>query len=227
MDMFPGAAAGAAPEERDDGKMLDLRDKIDSAASYAKNEASGFPLSNLFIGDSRLGCKSDTDEQLIIHIEFQEFVKVRSFGYCKRFDSITTCSPHWVTLPQIRSIKFTEYNGGVDPESNPNKVHLFVNRNNLGFEDCEDVEAEQTLELTAEDLKESSPPTAIKYVKFQRVKSLTIFIEDNQGGEVSALGGLKFFGRVRFCFTSLLLAHVDDPSLFTSLCPARRQCEHG
>jgi hypothetical protein len=79
MDMFQGANAGggAAPEEKDDGKMVDLRDKIDTAMSYAKNEASGFPMSNLFIGDSRLGCKSDTDEQLIIHIEFQEFVKVR------------------------------------------------------------------------------------------------------------------------------------------------------
>ena len=134
-----------------------------------------------------------------------------------------------LTLPlQIRSIKFTEYNGGVDPESNPNKVHLFVNRNNLGFEDCEDVEAEQTLELTAEDLKESSPPTGIKYVKFQRVKSLTIFIEDNQGGEVSALGGLKFFGRVSFCFLSRIFFHVRRrPLTYTSLNSARRQCEHG
>lgn len=81
--MFPGsmgAAAGAPPEEKDDGKMLDLRDKIDTALSYAKNESSGYPMSNLFIGDSRLGCKSDTDEQIIIHIEFQEFVKVSSLS---------------------------------------------------------------------------------------------------------------------------------------------------
>ena len=28
------------------------------------------------IGDSRIGCKSDADEQLIIHFEFTEFVKV-------------------------------------------------------------------------------------------------------------------------------------------------------
>ena len=88
MDMFPGAAAGAATEEKDDGKMLDLRDKIDSAASYAKNEASGFPMSNLFIGDSRLGCKSDTDEQLIIHIEFQEFVKVRLSWQYKNYEIV-------------------------------------------------------------------------------------------------------------------------------------------
>lgn len=78
MDMFPQGAGGhpAAPEEKDDGKMVDLREKIDTSMSYAKNEAAGFPMSNLFIGDSRLGCKSDADEQMIIHIEFQEFVKV-------------------------------------------------------------------------------------------------------------------------------------------------------
>lgn len=175
MEMFPNAAGGdpgggAAPEPQDDGKMLDLSAKIEASECYARNEASGFPLSNLFIGDSRLGCKSDADEQLILHIAFQEFVK-------------------------IHSIKFTEFNNGLEPESNPSKLHLYVNRENLGFEDCEDVDPTQTLHLTTEDLKESADPVQLKYVKYQRVKSLTIFIEDNQGGEITALGGIKLFGR--------------------------------
>jgi hypothetical protein len=76
-------------------------------------------------------------------------------------------------------------------------VNLYVNRENLGFEDCDDVEATQTLTLTTEDLRESAPATQLKFVKYQRVKTLTIYIEDNQGGEVTALGGIKFFGRVR------------------------------
>ena len=86
MDMFP--SAGRAPSNNDDsmatatasasGQMVDLRDKIEKASCYARNEAAGFPMSNLFIGDSRLGCKSDADEQLILHIAFQEFVKVCS-----------------------------------------------------------------------------------------------------------------------------------------------------
>jgi hypothetical protein len=96
---------------------------------------------------------------------------------------------------QIRSIKLTEFNNGLDPESNPSKIHLFVNRENLGFEDCEDVDPTQTLHLTSEDLKESAAPIQLKFVKYQRVKSLTLFIEDNQGGEVTALGSLKIFGR--------------------------------
>ena len=62
----------------DDGKMIDLSVKFDTPDCYARNEAAGYPMTNLFIGDNRLGCKSDTDEQLIIHISFQEFVKVRT-----------------------------------------------------------------------------------------------------------------------------------------------------
>jgi hypothetical protein len=74
--MPPGGEAAEAAAESS-AELVDLSDKIDKSDCYAKNEASGFPMSNLFIGDSRLGCKSDADEQLIFHIAFQEFVKVR------------------------------------------------------------------------------------------------------------------------------------------------------
>lgn len=157
--------------EKDDGKMMDLSSKIENSECYARNQAPGFPMSNLFIGDSRLGCKSDTDEQLIIHISFQEFVK-------------------------IKSIKFVAFNNGENPEENPTTVKLYVNSANpLGFEDVDDVDPTQEFELTSEDLRESSDPLMTKFVKFQRVKTLTIFIEDNQGGEVSALGSIKLYGR--------------------------------
>jgi PITH domain len=82
MDLFPSATAGG--NDNNDrtiaasasGQMVDLRDKIEKASCYARNEAFAFPMTNLFIGDSSLGCKSDADEQLILHIAFQEFVKV-------------------------------------------------------------------------------------------------------------------------------------------------------
>jgi len=83
----------------------------------------------------------------------------------------------------------------MEPENNPSKVHLYVNRENLGFEDCDDVDPEQTLELTAEDLRENADPIDLKYVRFQRVKSLTLYIEDNHGGDITALGMLKLYGR--------------------------------
>ena len=89
----------------------------------------------------------------------------------------------------------TEFNRGAEVENNPTTVHIYVNRCNLGFEDIEDVEPTQTLELTAADLKEDVDPIQLKFVKFQRVRSLTLFIEDNAGGDISSLGGLKLMGR--------------------------------
>ena len=73
---MPPVGPGGPAEDKDDGRMVDLSGKIDNSGCYARNESPGFPMSNLFIGDSRLGCKSDADEQLILHVEFQEFVKV-------------------------------------------------------------------------------------------------------------------------------------------------------
>jgi hypothetical protein len=70
-------SATAAPTTADDGSMLNLTTMIEKTECYARNESSQYPMTNLFIGDTRLGCKSDADEQLILHIAFQEFVKVR------------------------------------------------------------------------------------------------------------------------------------------------------
>jgi len=164
------AAPGATATTCVLSKPVDLTEKLDKTACYARNEHSRFPWTNLMIGDTRLGCKSDADEQIILHFEFGEFVKVHS-------------------------IKLTEFNNGCDPEQNPSRVLLFVNRNNLGFEDIEDVDPTTVLELTTEDLKENANNLILQYVKFQRVKSITLFVEDNNGGEISSLGGLKFFGK--------------------------------
>ena len=63
----------------DNGKMVDLSSRIDKSESYGRNVQSSCPITNLFIGDSRLGCKSDADEQLILHVAFNETVKVRFY----------------------------------------------------------------------------------------------------------------------------------------------------
>jgi len=168
--MMPGDNNTSSETAIENPKLVDLSPKFDKTKCYARNESSQYPMTNLFIGDSRLGCKSDADEQLIIHIEFNEFVKVHS-------------------------IKFTEFNRGMNSDESPTKVHIYVNRNNMGFEDMEDLDPTQTFELTADDLKEGADPLTLKFVKFQRVRGFTLFVEDNNGGDVSALGGLKIFGK--------------------------------
>jgi hypothetical protein len=66
---------------------------------------------------------------------------------------------------------------------------------NLHGQDIEDVDPAQTVTLTSADLKESSNPIDLYYVKFQRVKSLTFYIEDNDGGDITAIGGLRIMGK--------------------------------
>lgn len=89
----------------------------------------------------------------------------------------------------------TEYNLGLNPELNPTLVKLYVNRENIGFEDADDIDPTQEIELTAEDMKEDAPPVLLKFVKFQRVRSITVFVVENAGGDVTAIGGLKLFGQ--------------------------------
>lgn len=166
-----GPAAEGEPAPAKDGQdLIDLGSFLDRTACYARNESAASPWGNLFIGDSRLGLRSDADEQLIVHLSFHEFVRVKS-------------------------VKFTEWNRGADPDTNPVTVHMHVNRVNLGFEDVEDVEPAQTLTLTSSDLRETAKAIDLYFVKFQRVKSLTFFVEDNAGADVTAIGGLQIMGK--------------------------------
>jgi len=74
----------------------------------------------------------------------------------------------------------------------PKKVRLFANRNNLGFDDVESMPAEQDLELTPEEFGKR---LELKFVKFQSVEKLTVFIASNQGDEESsALSELRLWG---------------------------------
>ena len=100
-------------------------------------------------------------------------------------------------------MKLTEFNRGVDPELNPTVIKIYVNRENMGFEDCDDIDPTQTFELTNDDLKEGAKPLLLKFVKFQRVRSITIFVEDNAGGDITALGMLSLFGRPIGAYCSL------------------------
>jgi hypothetical protein len=130
------APAGSGPEAMDYSKLVDLGSKIDKSRCYARNESSKYPMTNLFLGDSRLGCMSDTDDQLILHIEFQETVKVIQSWTHKRHHHLHLLFRYIyiVFILKIHSIKIDEYNRGVNPDLNPTKIRLFVNRTNMGFE---------------------------------------------------------------------------------------------
>ncbi|OQR94263.1 thioredoxin-like protein [Achlya hypogyna] len=145
-------------------KFEDISEHLDKANSYCLNEDPSHNFGNLFIGDGTLLLKSEADEQLIIHVEFKEAVKLHS---------IALKAPNDDTAPRV--------------------LKLFVNRNNLGFSDVVDIEPVQQIELSQEQLDAGSP-IELRFVKFQRVTALTLFVEENNGGDISTLSSLRFFG---------------------------------
>nr|GMC80478.1 PITH domain-containing protein At3g04780 [Ipomoea batatas] len=65
-------------------------------------------------------------------------------------------------------------------EEGPKTVKLFANREHMGFSNVNDFPPSDMAELSVDNLK--GKPVTLKYVKFQNVRSVTIFIEDNQSG---------------------------------------------
>ena len=74
----------------------------------------------------------------------------------------------------------------------PKSLKLFVNKPSMDCSDGETMVADQEIELSAEQLGER---LELKFVKFQNVDRLTLFIHANQGAEDStALSGIKLWG---------------------------------
>ncbi|GAB5032075.1 thioredoxin-like protein 1 [Nannochloropsis oceanica] len=145
-------------------EIVDITDKIAKSECFVLNADPKYPWDNLFMGDDRLQLRSDTDEQLVLHLVFSESVKVHSMN---------------LVAPE--------------PDAAPTTVKLYLNKTSFSFDDAESIEPTQVLELTEEDHKPDKV-TLLKFVKFQRVSSLTIFIESNGGAEYTALSKLRLFG---------------------------------
>jgi thioredoxin len=109
--------------------------------------------------------KSDCDEQLLIEILFHTPVKIHSIRVVTK-----------------------------DKDLAPKDIKLFVNRAKLGFNEVEDVPSQQDLSLTPKDIGEDAL-IPLKFVKFQKISNLQIFVENNQGGgELTEIDSLQFFG---------------------------------
>ncbi|KAM7508508.1 hypothetical protein LguiA_018961 [Lonicera macranthoides] len=78
-------------------------------------------------------------------------------------------------------------------EEGPKTVKLYTNREHMGFSNVNDFPPSDTAVLTADNNK--GTPVLLKYVKFQNVRSLTIFIEDNQSGsELTKVKKIGLYG---------------------------------
>jgi hypothetical protein len=145
-------------------KYSDITDQVDTAKVRCLNEDTNFPVANIFAADDSFLLKSDSDEQLLIHLPMKQTVKLWSMN---------------MVAPA--------------GEERPVSIKLYVNKPNMNFQDVDDAKPTQSLELAEEDLC-MERHNLLKFTSFQRVDHLTVFIEDNDGGDVSALSKISFTG---------------------------------
>ncbi|XP_076438846.1 thioredoxin-like protein 1 [Babylonia areolata] len=109
--------------------------------------------------------ESDCDEQLIINIGFNQAVKIHSMR-----------------------LEAPEENG-------PKTVKVFINQpTTMDFDRADSMEPVQLLQLAPDDIKEGGI-IPLKFVKFQNVQNVTVFVKDNQTGtELTQIDYIGFLG---------------------------------
>ena len=58
-----------------------INDQLLKTGCYCLNESATNQYTNLFVGDHTLGLRSDSDEQLIIHLAFLQTFKLSSITF--------------------------------------------------------------------------------------------------------------------------------------------------
>lgn len=119
--------------------------------------------------------ESDTDEQLMIYVPFRSTLKLHSI--------------HITSLPPS--------NNDSDEEiGRPRKLKLYANCSNIvGFEEADGIIATQEVEISPKDWETGTAVILTRYVKFQSVSSLTIFVETGDDKcEKTRIDRIRFVG---------------------------------
>mmetsp|Transcript_28299 Transcript_28299/g.61949 ORF Transcript_28299/g.61949 Transcript_28299/m.61949 type:complete len:179 (+) Transcript_28299:104-640(+) len=151
--------------------MSDLLEQLELPQCECLNQSKEHPLKHCISAEARddptLQLRSDCDEELLIHLKFMQNAR-------------------------ISHIKFEG-----PAESAPSSVRLFVNKIGLDFDTAKSEAPTQELTLAPKDVTPDAPPTELRYVLFQNVSTLSLFIGGNQGDEEqTALSKLVLVGSV-------------------------------
>lgn len=133
-----------------------------SGKGKAKAESSGSGASG-----GKDWIESDTDEQLMLYIPFQATLKIHTL--------------HITSLPPAKS---EDEDDDDELPMRPKTMQLYTNRaHNLGFEEADDIPATQKIELSPTDWDEGTGTARVelRFVKFQNVTSLVVFVVDGEG----------------------------------------------
>ncbi|XP_052380879.1 thioredoxin-like protein 1 [Oncorhynchus keta] len=180
VDLYQGADASGLEEkikqhvENDPGSnedsdiprgYMDLMPFVNKAGCECLNESDESGFDNCLVKDTTY-LESDCDEQLLVTMAFNQPVKLYSM--------------------KLQTSDFAQA---------PKCVKIFINLpRSMDFDDAERSEATQTLDLAEEDFKDDGL-IPLRYVKFQNVQSVTMFVKNNQGDEeTTKINYLTFIG---------------------------------
>ncbi|KAI9671535.1 MAG: hypothetical protein M1817_003587 [Caeruleum heppii] len=125
--------------------------------------------------------ESDTDEQLMLFMPFQSTLKVHSL--------------HLTSLPPPASSDADDFS---EIPMRPKTINIYSNRPHiLGFDEAEDVPPTQSVTVAPSDWDEKTGTAKVelRFVKFQNVSSLVVFVADGEGeGQKIRLDRLRIIG---------------------------------
>ena len=99
-----------------------------------------------------------------------------------------------ITFPFRQPIKLHHLGFRANLDSSaPLLIKLYQNLPALSFSDLDSLAPIQEIRVTDTDLV--SGKLALRFVKFQRVTSLSIFVQENRGGDFTRINGIEFFGQ--------------------------------
>jgi len=150
-----------------------LNDFIDLSTVECLNQDDAHPVTNAIRSSSGgeegeetvLQSDPDVDHQLLIKLAFRQPVKLKA-----------------MTL-----------HGRTEDGTAPMTLKIFQGQMSIGFQEAEEDEATQTLDLSASQV-DSGEPITLKFVKFQNVSSLQIFVQSNFGADTTRINQLDFLG---------------------------------
>eukprot|EP00933_Yihiella_yeosuensis_P006682 TRINITY_DN11142_c0_g1_i2.p1 TRINITY_DN11142_c0_g1~~TRINITY_DN11142_c0_g1_i2.p1 ORF type:complete len:310 (-),score=75.54 TRINITY_DN11142_c0_g1_i2:229-1158(-) len=180
---LPGVSASAATSSDEPSKVPGsqlLNNLIDSNTLECLNQDDAHPITDFFkkapaaasneesqedSASPALQSDPDSDHQLLLKVGFRQPVKLKAI--------IVQANSEDETAPQV--------------------VKIFQGQESIGFQEAEEETPTQKLELSAGEV-DSGEPIQLRYVKFQNVSTLQLFVESNFGSDVTRIQKLEFYG---------------------------------
>lgn len=161
------SGGGEGEDDKDYGQgLMDLGTFIMKNQCECLNESDDHTLEHCLVSEKSGYLASDCDEQLIITIAFNQAVKIHS-------------------LKMKAPLK-----------NAPKKIKLFINQPvTFDFDQASSAIAVQELELTPKDYEDKDHLINLRFVKFQNVQNILLFVVDNlSGDEKTIIEHLTFIG---------------------------------